>query len=278
MAQKKLASYQAKRDFTKTPEPCGKALVAPAKYPRFVIQKHAASRLHYDLRLEHKGVFKSCAVTKGPSCDPLDKRLAVEVEDHPLDYGDFEGRIPMGEYGGGTVVLWDRGSWMLEDETADVDGALRKGELKFTMDGEKLKGGWVLVRMKGGDSDRGCRNWLLIKHRDAFACENADALLAEIVLSRPGVTWIGSPQAKAVAPSRSWLCWGKPLNLEPYLVPSRSMQDRGTGRQPISAHLSRFARAARRNPGPRAAQPLSWVWRFQGPKRNCGLPQRGAAR
>ena len=137
-------------------------------------------RLHYDLRLEHDGVFKSWAVTKGPSCDPRDKRLAVEVEDHPLDYGDFEGTIPKGEYGGGTVMLWDRGFWMPDEETADVGAALRKGELKFTVAGEKLRGGWVLVRMKSRDGDRGKRNnWLLIKHRDEFACENAEALLAE---------------------------------------------------------------------------------------------------
>ena len=114
MAKKKLADYQAKRDFKKTSEPSGKAKVRAAEYPRFVIQKHAATRLHYDLRLEHDGVFKSWAVTKGPSLNPADKRLAVEVEDHPLDYGDFEGTIPKGEYGGGTVMLWDRGFWMPE--------------------------------------------------------------------------------------------------------------------------------------------------------------------
>jgi bifunctional non-homologous end joining protein LigD len=178
MAAKKLASYHAKRNFTKTPEPQGKASVAPAKYPRFVVQKHAASQLHYDFRLEHEGVFKSWAVTKGPSCNPRDKRLAVEVEDHPLDYGDFEGTIPKGEYGGGTVMLWDRGFWVPEDETANVDAALHRGELKFTVAGEKLRGSWVLVRMRGREGDHGRRNWLLIKHRDAFACESADALLA----------------------------------------------------------------------------------------------------
>ena len=180
MAKKKLAAYQAKRDFKKTSEPSGKASIKRAEYPRFVVQKHAATRLHYDLRLEHDGVFKSWAVTKGPSCDPRDKRLAVEVEDHPLDYGDFEGTIPKGEYGGGTVMLWDRGFWMPDEETADVGAALRKGELKFTVAGEKLRGGWVLVRMKSRDGDRGKRNnWLLIKHRDEFACEDAEALLAE---------------------------------------------------------------------------------------------------
>jgi len=170
MAKKKLADYQAKRDFKKTSEPSGKAKVRAAEYPRFVIQKHAATRLHYDLRLEHDGVFKSWAVTKGPSLNPADKRLAVEVEDHPLDYGDFEGTIPQGEYGGGTVMLWDRGFWMPED-TKDVDAALRKGELKFTLAGHKLKGSFVLVRMKR-DRDGGKRsNWLLIKHRDEFASE-----------------------------------------------------------------------------------------------------------
>ena len=180
MAKKKLVAYQAKRDFKKTSEPSGKASIGRAEYPRFVIQKHAATRLHYDLRLEHDGVFKSWAVTKGPSCDPRDKRLAVEVEDHPLDYGDFEGTIPKGEYGGGTVMLWDRGFWMPDEETADVGAALRKGELKFTVAGEKLRGGWVLVRMKSRDGDRSKRNnWLLIKHRDEFACEDADALLTE---------------------------------------------------------------------------------------------------
>ena len=153
MAAGKLSLYQAKRDFTKTAEPSGKARIKPAEYPRFVIQKHAATRLHYDLRLEVDGVFESWAVTKGPSLDPHDRRLAVEVEDHPLDYGDFEGTIPQGEYGGGTVMLWDRGFWAPED-AADPRQALRKGELKFVLAGEKLKGGWVLVRMRRNERDR----------------------------------------------------------------------------------------------------------------------------
>jgi bifunctional non-homologous end joining protein LigD len=170
MAKKKLAAYQAKRDFKKTSEPSGKTKIRRAEYPRFVIQKHAATRLHYDLRLEHDGVFKSWAVTKGPSLNPADKRLAVEVEDHPLDYGDFEGTIPKGEYGGGTVMLWDRGFWMPEG-TNDINAALRKGELKFTLAGQKLQGSFALVRMKR-DRDGGKRNnWLLIKHRDEFASD-----------------------------------------------------------------------------------------------------------
>ena len=118
--------------------------MAPSRQLRFVIQKHAASRLHYDLRLELDGVFKSWAVTRGPSIDPSDKRLAVEVEDHPLDYGDFEGTIPKGEYGGGTVQLWDRGFWIPEGGK-DPQTALKNGDLKFTLDGQRLHGSWVLV-------------------------------------------------------------------------------------------------------------------------------------
>lgn len=173
----KLASYRAKRNFEKTDEPKGSGAVRSASHPRFVIQKHAATRLHYDLRLEVDGVFKSWAVTKGPSLDPAEKRLAVEVEDHPLDYGDFEGSIPKGEYGGGTVMLWDRGFWT-PDDGADPAAALSKGELKFTLAGEKLQGGWVLVRMKQDPTGGKRTNWLLIKHRDAFARPgDTDALL-----------------------------------------------------------------------------------------------------
>jgi bifunctional non-homologous end joining protein LigD len=164
-----LSTYRKKRDFEKTAEPSGEAQVAPSKRLRFVIQAHDATRLHYDLRLEFDGVFKSWAVTRGPSLDPHDKRLAVEVEDHPLDYGDFEGTIPKGQYGGGTVQLWDRGYW----ESDDPEKGFKKGDLKFTLHGDKLHGSWVLVRMRN-DRDGGKRtNWLLIKHRDEFAKEGA---------------------------------------------------------------------------------------------------------
>jgi bifunctional non-homologous end joining protein LigD len=162
-----LSTYRKKRDFEKTAEPSGDAEVAPSKRRRFVIQKHDATRLHYDLRLEFDGVFKSWAVTRGPSLDPHDKRLAVEVEDHPLDYGDFEGTIPEGQYGGGTVQLWDRGYW----ESGDPERGFKKGDLKFTLHGDKLHGSWVLVRMRHDRNGGKRTNWLLIKHRDEFARE-----------------------------------------------------------------------------------------------------------
>lgn len=167
MTARKLSTYRKKRDFQKTSEPSGKTKIAPSNERRFVIQKHDATRLHYDLRLEFDGVFKSWAVTRGPSLDPADKRLAVEVEDHPLDYGDFEGTIPKGQYGGGTVQLWDRGTWTSEDP----DKGFKKGDLKFTLEGEKLRGGWVLVRMRKDRNGGKRTNWLLIKHRDEFARE-----------------------------------------------------------------------------------------------------------
>lgn len=144
-----LAKYHAKRNFKITSEPRGTEKKSAAPTLSFVVQKHQASHLHYDFRLEWDGVLRSWAVPKGPSLDPSVKRLAMEVEDHPLEYGGFEGSIPEGEYGGGTVMVWDRGTWAPEAETPDVAAALEKGELKFTLKGAKLKGSWVLVRTKG---------------------------------------------------------------------------------------------------------------------------------
>ncbi|MDO8377576.1 DNA ligase D [Phenylobacterium sp.] len=178
MAAAKLALYQQMRDFERTAEPSGRdAKAVRSNRLRFVIQKHAATRLHFDLRLEHDGVFKSWAVTRGPSLDPRDKRLAVEVEDHPLDYGDFEGAIPKGQYGGGTVQLWDRGYWAPEPGMEDIDKALKTGELKFVMEGGRLHGSWVLVRLRP-DAKSKRSNWLLIKHRDAAAVEGEGGALA----------------------------------------------------------------------------------------------------
>jgi bifunctional non-homologous end joining protein LigD len=156
----KLAEYNRRRRFDVTPEPAGKAGRARKEALEFVVQKHRASRLHYDFRLEHDGVMFSWAVPKGPSLDPSNKRFAMQTEDHPIEYNQFEGVIPEGEYGGGTVMIWDRGTW--EPEVEDVDRALAKGDVKFTLHGQKLRGSWVLVRMRE-------RQWLLIKHRDKFA-------------------------------------------------------------------------------------------------------------
>ncbi|AZO41427.1 DNA ligase D [Mesorhizobium sp. M7D.F.Ca.US.005.01.1.1] len=178
MTKGELSTYRAKRDFTKTKEPSGERSIAKSNRLRFVIQKHAATRLHYDLRLELDGVFKSWAVTKGPSLDPQDKRLAVQVEDHPLDYGDFEGTIPKGQYGGGTVQLWDRGYWQPEG-SMPPEQALEKGDLKFMLDGKRLHGSFVLVRMKHDRNGGRRTNWLLIKHRDEYATDgNGDAVLS----------------------------------------------------------------------------------------------------
>src|SRR5690606_1818149 len=148
-----LETYRKKRDFSKTPEPKGRK-GEPSAALRFVVQKHDARRLHYDLRLEHDGVLKSWAVTRGPSLVPSEKRLAVEVEDHPLEYGDFEGTIPKGEYGGGTVMLWDRGRW-----TPTGDG-VRDDRIDFELEGEKLRGAWTLTRTRGRDRNDDA-NWLL---------------------------------------------------------------------------------------------------------------------
>jgi bifunctional non-homologous end joining protein LigD len=177
-----LEEYKKKRNFTKTPEPEGKVEARKGRHRFFCVQKHLASHLHYDFRLEHNGVLLSWAVPKGPSLNPKDKRLAMKVEDHPFDYGEFEGVIPEG-YGAGIVMLWDRGTWTPESE--DIDAALKKGDLKFTLEGYKLKGSWVLVRTGGrpappaaerksgrwGDPRGDARSWLLIKHRDDWAGE-----------------------------------------------------------------------------------------------------------
>ena len=199
MALRNLTTYRKKRDFEKTAEPSGDGKVAPSKQRRFVIQKHDATRLHYDLRLEFDGVFKSWAVTRGPSLDPSDKRLAVEVEDHPLDYGDFEGTIPEGQYGGGTVQLWDRGTW----ESDDPERGFKKGDLKFTLHGEKLHGSWVLVRMRWDRNGGKRTNWLLIKHRDEFVREGKDNTILDedrSVASGRSMAQIAAGKGKAPKP------------------------------------------------------------------------------
>jgi bifunctional non-homologous end joining protein LigD len=202
-----LDEYRRKRDFTKTPEPDGSESPRSRKSSAdlfFSVQKHLASHLHYDLRLEWNGVLLSWAIPKGPSIDPADKRLAMQTEDHPFDYGTFEGVIPEG-YGAGIVMLWDRGTWA--PESPDVDAALRKGDLKFRLEGYKLKGSWVLVRTRGFGS--GSKpSWLLIKHKDEWAgpvnitefaplsVKTPDADFADILAAdNPGV-WRSNAPAK----------------------------------------------------------------------------------
>lgn len=165
-----LDEYRKKRNFKVTPEPSGdRTPKKSASKLTYVIQKHRATQLHYDFRLEWNGTLLSWAVPKGPSLDPSIKRMAMQVEDHPVDYAGFEGIIPADEYGGGTVMVWDTGTW--EPESPDVNEALRKGDLKFILHGKKLQGSWVLVRTKGWGASKGKAAWLLIKHRDAYASE-----------------------------------------------------------------------------------------------------------
>jgi bifunctional non-homologous end joining protein LigD len=196
-APPKLGEYRSKRDFTKTAEPAGGAATRTGTL-RFVVQKHAARQVHFDLRLELDGVMKSWAVPKGPSLDPSVKRLAMQVEDHPIEYNTFEGTIPQGEYGGGTVMLWDRGTYIADptmakgesDETA-VQHGYDRGDLKVVLHGERMRGSWVLVRTRFGagrssssssSSSSSKPSWLLIKHRDSFAKPGSD-IVADAVTS-----------------------------------------------------------------------------------------------
>jgi bifunctional non-homologous end joining protein LigD len=190
-AAEQLKEYQRKRDFEKTAEPAG-ATSSGRKSPRaksaselhFVIQKHDASRLHYDLRLEMDGVMKSWAVPKGPSADPGVKRLAMQVEDHPIEYNTFEGTIPAGEYGGGTVMLWDNGTYeienaIVEDQNTAAHDEYERGELKLNFKGKRIKGSYALVRTKGMGGSASKPSWLLIKHRDDHARSESDSALTE---------------------------------------------------------------------------------------------------
>ncbi|HVR41880.1 MAG TPA: DNA polymerase ligase N-terminal domain-containing protein [Thermoanaerobaculia bacterium] len=169
---KELRKYQSMRDFGATPEPKGRPAPPRRRRPIFVVQKHRASHLHYDFRLEIDGVLKSWAVPRGPSYDPATRRLAMQTEDHPYEYASFEGVIPPGNYGAGNVIIWDQGSWELLGPTDDPARALEGGHLKFRLDGKKLKGEWALIRMKG----RGTKGneWLLVKDRDAWASSEVD--------------------------------------------------------------------------------------------------------
>jgi bifunctional non-homologous end joining protein LigD len=187
----KLTEYRRKRDFTRTGEPEGGKR---KKSPRlaYAIQKHAASRLHYDLRLELDGVMKSWAIPKGPSLDPSVKRLAIHVEDHPIEYNAFEGTLPEGEYGGGTVMMWDQGTYTSPGQEDDREDALRegyrKGDFKFVLRGKRLKGSWVLVRTRAGGDKSRQNQWLLIKHRDAEADPDTDPVAEHLTSAKSGRT------------------------------------------------------------------------------------------
>jgi bifunctional non-homologous end joining protein LigD len=200
-----LTEYKKKRKFDKTPEP-GPKEKRTRTGRMFVIQKHRATQLHYDFRLEVDGVLKSWAVPKGPSLDPTVRRLAMQVEDHPVDYAKFEGVIPAGEYGGGTVMVWDYGTYKPED-TNDVSLALRKGELKFSLNGKKLRGSWVLVRTRD-------RQWLLIKHRDYYTTAEEVTEVAPVsILTRRTLAEIAEDEGGDVK---------KAVTGDPKKVPSRT--------------------------------------------------------
>jgi bifunctional non-homologous end joining protein LigD len=215
-AERQLTEYRRKRDFSKTAEPKGGG-ARKAKKLAFVIQKHDASHLHYDLRLELDGVMKSWAVPKGPSLDPIVKRLAMEVEDHPIEYNSFEGTIPKGEYGGGTVMLWDRGTYEYGGTDPDpIEGLRRgyqKGDFKFVLDGKRLKGSWALVRMRRNQS--GKPQWLLIKHRDEYAAPESDVTGDTLTSVASGRTMDEIAEGK----SRVW---------RSNRGPGRSSQEKGT--------------------------------------------------
>ena len=262
-SRKALAEYRRKRDFSKTAEPAG-GTSPPAKRGRlrFVIQKHAATRLHFDLRLELDGVMKSWAVPKGPSLDPSDRRLAMQVEDHPIEYNSFEGLIPKGEYGGGTVMLWDRGTYEpnYDDGTNNVvalrDG-LRRGRLKVRFLGKRMRGGWTLVRMHGREEDAGKPAWLFIKERDEHADPTVDLVAAEMT----SIATHRTMEQIATGRSRRWTrasgpepAPGRQSSRSKKSTATRSATKRGvTRKKTTGAAARRKTSAARRTGGSRRA-------------------------
>jgi bifunctional non-homologous end joining protein LigD len=244
----RLAEYNRKRHFGVTPEPPGApGRRSPGRPLRFVVQKHRAGHLHYDVRLEHRGVMLSWAVPKGPSLDPAVKRLAMETEPHPIDYNQFEGVIPEGEYGGGTVMIWDKGAWAPVGDgglggEADADRQLARGELKFVLLGEKLAGSWVLVRT------RGQRQWLLIKHRDPYA------RVEDVTVTRPRSVVSGRTLAEiAVAAGATPRQLAAAAAADPAAGAAGTRPARAGARRPAAARAAASARARpARGPAPRA--------------------------
>ena len=254
MAGKLLKKYREMRDFGQTPEPAG-GKPRKGKLPMFVIQKHHASHLHYDFRLEMEGVLKSWAVPKGPSYDPGTKRLAMMTEDHPYDYGSFEGVIPAGNYGAGNVIIWDTGTWEFIEPGDDPVKALRQGKLTFRMFGKKMFGEWALVKIHGR-SPKG-NEWLLLKHRDQFA--NPDIDVTEVaplsVVSNRDVDEIGS--------ERTWQSNRTSSRRAPTLAARLAAEEKATTKRsskkaPVAAARSRAASSPKRSSragSPRKAQP-----------------------
>ena len=226
-----LKKYRQMRDFGDTPEPSGKEKKPKTKLPIFVIQKHQASHLHYDFRLEMEGVLKSWAVPKGPSYDPNVKRLAMMTEDHPYDYASFEGVIPEGNYGAGNVIIWDQGMWELIEPGDDPVKALKSGKLTFRLHGKKMFGEWALVRIRGR-SPKG-NEWLLLKHRDEYASDKVD------VTEVAPMSVVSNRTVEDVDPGRVWISNRKKKTTPP-ATPSRAASAR-----------SRSSRAA----APRSARP-----------------------
>ena len=283
MPLKKLAPYRAKRDFAKTKEPSGSQArgekgVRPANRLRYVIQKHAATRLHYDFRLELDGVFKSWAVTRGPSLDPQDKRLAVEVEDHPLEYGDFEGTIPKGQYGGGTVMVWDRGYWIPEGSRSPEE-ALAAGDLKFSLEGEKLHGSWVLVRMKGDRFGGKRTNWLLIKHKDDAALPSSGEGVLEAdrsVSSGRGLEQIAA--GKGASPKPFMLASSKPARADAVWQSNHEEAAPAKRRKSLREEIAEASAApVPRAKSKRAAKLVQTEPRISSREKRAGKPTRAAA-
>ena len=244
-----LKKYRSMRDFGDTPEPAG-GKARKARLPIFVIQKHHASHLHYDFRLEMEGVLKSWAVPKGPSYDPANKRLAMMTEDHPYDYASFEGVIPAGNYGGGNVIIWDNGTWEFIKEDHGPDDpvkALKSGKLTFRMYGKKMFGEWALVKIKGRPDSKG-NEWLLLKHRDEFASADVDVteLAPRSVISNLTVDEIGSSK-------RTWQS-NRPTSLSDKHAPTLASRLEAEKKTPKSAKKKATAKRGPASPRSRSAR------------------------
>jgi bifunctional non-homologous end joining protein LigD len=251
-----LKKYKDMRDFGDTPEPSG-GKPKKTKLPIFVIQKHAASHLHYDFRLEMEGVLKSWAVPKGPSYDPTVKRLAMMTEDHPYDYAKFEGVIPAGNYGGGNVIIWDNGTWEFIEPGNDPVKAIRGGKLTFRMFGKKMFGEWALVKIHGRPGSKG-NEWLLLKHRDEFANPDVDvtALAPRSVVSNKSVEEIGSSK-------RIWLS-------------NRGASQSGKNAPTVASKLEAEKKAAKRTTTKKRAPASPPTRSARAPKKAASSPTRSS--